>query len=492
MNYKLLLNTVNHLKPTQVVFQMINRIHKARYVQMSAPAHKILEMTAEPIPRYESLNGDEFTFLNLTHKFSDWNFVGYGTLFTYNQNYFDFINDGKVNEQESCQWIDKFITEIPTITWGMDPYPIALRSINWIKFFCKHPKCATKVRENSLWSQLCLLDKRLEYHLLGNHLLEDAYALYIGGCYFNDKKLKDKAYRLLIRQLDEQTLEDGAHYEQSPMYHCILLDRLLDCINFGETEELKGFAERQLGWLDEICFRDGTWPMFNDSAIGIAPTAEMIFDYAKRLGLSWNATKLNDSGYRKLTDGKIEVIVDSGNITAKYQPGHTHADTTNYELRIGGEPIVVDTGISTYDKTPRRQYERSSIAHNMVVREGATCDSSFSCYEVWGGFRVGKRCDTSILIDKDKELEAVHNGYGKQCKRNWKIEDNRLVIEDSFGGKAISYIHLAAGVDIERVRIEGADKVEILDTKYSVAYNQFIDNTTIAIHFNNKVKYSIS
>ena len=36
------------------------------------------------------------------------------------------------------------------------------------------------------------------------------------------------------QQLEEQILPDGAHYEQSPMYHCILLDRLLDAINIGE------------------------------------------------------------------------------------------------------------------------------------------------------------------------------------------------------------------------------------------------------------------
>ena len=41
----------------------------------------------------------------------------------------------------------------------------------------------------------------------------------------------DKASCLLYKELDEQILPDGSHYEQSPMYHCILLDRLLDCYN---------------------------------------------------------------------------------------------------------------------------------------------------------------------------------------------------------------------------------------------------------------------
>ena len=172
MNCKLLLNTIGYLKPTQVVFQVKKRLFKAKYVQLSAPMHQMLELKTEPIVRYNSLQGDdEFLFLNLTHKFSDWNFDGYGTLFTYNQNYFDFINDGKIDSDSACRWIDKFILDIPFITWGMDSYPIALRCINWMKFFCLHPECITQKREDSLWSQLCFLYKNLEYHLLAKDYL---------------------------------------------------------------------------------------------------------------------------------------------------------------------------------------------------------------------------------------------------------------------------------------------------------------------------------
>ena len=67
-----------------------------------------------------------------------------------------------------------------------------------------------------------------------------------------------------------------------------------------------------------------------------------------------------------------------------------------------------------------------------------------------------------------------------------------FTIVDKYDGDAISYIHLAAGVDPGRVIIEGASSIEIQDSNYSVEYNRFIDNKTIAIHFNGIVKYSIS
>lgn len=485
MNINLLFRTILHLKPRQIFYQVKNRIVRIKYIHKVAPSHTIPVLSAEPIPRFPSLYGDEFTFLNRTHHFTDWNYVDEGTLFTYNLNYFDYINSTNIDSKEASKWIDRFIDDIPSITLGMDPYPIALRSINWMKYFCKHPDCVTKVREDSLWSQLCLLGKKLEYHLLGNHLLEDLYALYIGGCYFNNEIIKTKVYKLLINQLNEQTLTDGAHYEQSPMYHCILLDRLLDCINFGQTSELIEIAQRQLGWLSAMCYKDGNLPLFNDSAFGIAPTPNLIFDYARRLGITWKIQTLGESGYRRLTDDKTEIFIDCGQITATYQPGHTHADAFTYEMRVDGIPIVVDTGISTYEKTVRRQYERSTIAHNCV------CVGNNNSDEVWGGFRVGRRCNVRLIHDGDNIVEAYHDGFRKNCFRKIELCEGELRVEDRIKGDAVSYVHLAAGISPDRVHIEGATSVKILNTKYSVEYNRFIDNITVAIYFTDTVRYRV-
>lgn len=259
----------------------------------------------------------------------------------------------------------------------------------------------------------------MEYHLLGNHLLEDAYSLYIGAIYFGDERMWKKASALLRKLLDEQVLNDGVHYEQSPMYHCILLDRLLDVYNistsnphFGQKQKdfnafLKGMATAMLGHLESITYKDGNYPLFNDAAEGIAPTPKEIKDYAKRLGLEWQSIPLGECEYRKMQENDFEAFVDVGGIAANYQPGHSHADALNYELRIGGKPFIVDTGISTYDKTPRRQYERSTAVHNTVTIDGK--DSA----EVWGGFRVGRRSDVVIAEDTPESVIAQCDGIGE-------------------------------------------------------------------------------
>ena len=492
MNFPLIYRTVKHLKPTQVFYQVKYRLKKPAYVAKEAPTDGSLfqapRLKTEPIPKYKCVKSETFLFLNLEHEFACWNFTENGMLWAYNQNYFDWINQDGVSVEEGCKWIDRFIEDLPSNKVGLDPYPIALRSINWVKFFCRYPDAATKPRLDSLYSQIKLLEKKLEYHLLGNHLLEDAYALYIGASFFNDQTLLQRAKKLLLSQMEEQVLKDGAHYEQSPMYHCILLDRLLDCINIEKEDGRKlkeSYAARMLGHLESIKWDDGSIPLLNDAANGISPTPSQIFDYAKRLGLEWKAISMKESGYRKLQDKHFEAIVDVGNITATYQPGHTHADTFNYELHIDGKPFVVDTGISTYNKTERRQLERSTVAHNCVSPEETNST------EVWGGFRVGKRCHADITEDTENVIEAIHDGFGKECRRKFEMKVGSFIVEDWFDGNAVSYIHLAKDADEKRVKVEGALSVEPKPWKYSTEYNRFVEGKVIEIRFKGYCRYTI-
>lgn len=490
MNLSLLLHTLAHLKPTQIIYQVKNRLVKPEFRLLDYSSNTCMPVwKTEPIPRPSCYDGELFTFINIPSRFTGWNDGKRGMLWAYNQNYFDFINQNNSTKESGLYWIDKFIDELSGNRVGLDPYPIALRGINWIKFFSKYPETMTKKRLDSLYSQYNLLKKKLEYHLLGNHLLEDFYSLYIMSYFFDDKKYHKWVAAKLVDELKEELLVDGGHFEQSPMYHCILLDRLLDCINFtysnDETELLKRYAERMLGWLESFCYKDGSFAMLNDSALDIAPLPYQLFDYAKRLGISWDKAKLGDSGYRKLVNDRIEAIIDCGEITAGYQPGHSHADVLNFELRIDGKTIVTDTGISTYNKTQRRQYERSTIAHNCI------CVGNNNSDEVWGGFRVGRRCKVKIYTDESELVEASHNGFGKECRRKYELSDNSFTITDMYEGDAVSYIHLAENVSPERVKIVGAKRVEITDTEYSVGYNKFIKNKTIAIYFNGEVEYTI-
>lgn len=518
MDIKLLIKTIRYLTFTQIVGQLCHRLfnpvfRKYPMTQTVSPL-RLFNLQA----KYPSFDSDSkfFSFLNISDSFQDWNFAGHGPLWAYNLNYMDWLLQEDMTFETGAQWIDRFIMDLPDNKAGLDPYPIALRGINWIKFISIHYEAIGRDRlrlwNDSLYSQYRLLARKLEYHLLGNHLLEDAYSLFIASVYFRDGKMYRKASELLRQQLDEQILPDGAHYEQSPMYHCILLDRLLDCYNVsynnpvfeGQVEMtlfLENKASMMLGHLSAIIWSDGEIPLFNDSALGIAPEPRQIFDYAARLGLEWHARTMKECGYRKYSCSSFEAIVDVGGMTASYQPGHSHADTFNYELRIGGVPFIVDTGISTYNKTSRRQYERSTSAHNTVTVN----DRNSS--EVWGGFRVGNRADVTISEESHDGVAASHDGFGRSAihTRRFSVQDSGFTVSDKVTGthECKNFLHFAPDVGILSIskdsiitnraviRFSGADRAEILDGEISTEYNRFKPVKIAVMYFKHEMKYKI-
>ena len=161
-----------------------------------------------------------FTFLNITHNFSDqidWNYDGYGKLWAYNLNYFDFLNQKEMSKEIGVSLINNYIENDKVLKDGKEAYPISLRGINWVKFLSENKVKDSRIDKILLQNYYTLL-KNLEYHLLGNHLLENAFSLLFGAYYFQDGKLYSKSKKLLTSELEEQILSDGAHFDGSEFF----------------------------------------------------------------------------------------------------------------------------------------------------------------------------------------------------------------------------------------------------------------------------------
>ena len=235
MDLRLYYYTLRHLKLRQILHQIQHKIRlypirDKRFIKGS-PIHKtgfILELMPY-IEKPNSYSGEKsFTFLNLKADFIGWEDKRQGALWLYNLNYMDFLLQKKITFEDVSYWINLFIDTLPQNRSGMEPYPISLRGINWIKCISHNqeliPITEQQKWDSALYSQYLSLYSNLEFHLLGNHLLENAYSLLWGGLYFREDKFYEKAVWLLTKELNEQILPDGAHYELSPMYHEILLD----------------------------------------------------------------------------------------------------------------------------------------------------------------------------------------------------------------------------------------------------------------------------
>lgn len=437
--------TARHLKFIQLFYQILYRI-KSKSVPTNTydlyfPGEAlILDKCITHTNAYK--NDGSFAFLNLNKRFDsiDWNCSDFGKLWTYNLNYFDYLQQEYMSKEEGLKLILDFCDNHASHKDAYEPYPISLRAINWVKFLSHH-MVSDETIDRQLYNDLFRLYGRLEYHILANHLFENGFGLLFGAYYFRDEKLYTAAVRIIRSELKEQILPDGAHYELTPMYHEIVLYRILDCYQLVSSndwkshelgEELKKAAQLMLGWLNAICYSNGDLPMINDSTLDIAPTREELLRYANDLEIYPKPVKLCESGYRKLEKRGVEVIMDVGNIAPSYQPGHSHADNLQILIHKNQLPCLVDTGISTYEKNERRQLERSTSSHNTVTVN----DQNSS--EVWSGFRVGRRANTTIHEDKQDRVTASHNGYrklGVTHHRKIFVDSDRIVVHDKMTGK---------------------------------------------------------
>ena len=513
---KLLSETVQYLQFKQIYFRLyyllrnkVRNILKFQYIySKDSKSHKIKMLPS--IASLVAYRENEFIFLNISHNFKskiDWNYDKYGKLWTYNLTYFDFLNQKGISESEALELMHSFIDDIPSIKDGLEPFPISLRGMNWVKFLSTYDINEKKI-DDSLYAQYYILLDNLEYHLLGNHLLENAFSLLFGAYYFQDEILYNKSKELLEIELDEQILKDGGHFELSPMYHQIMLFRVLDCINLIQNNRWKDDgllaclivkAEIMLGWLLKITFSNGNIPLFNDSSNNIAPTTQELKAYSLRLGLDENGVELSDSGYRKFVHSTYELVVDVGNIGPDYIPGHAHSDTFNFELYVHGRPVIVDTGLSTYETNERRTLERSTQSHNTVMINHSNQS------EVWSGFRVAKRAKI-IGIDEDISfVQATHDGYknnfGVLHTRTFAAFEDKIIIKDDISGNseavAVAYLHFYPGmtpeikeqnVEIGNVRINIDSKnITITEYDYSPEFNKRLPAYLIEITFVQKL-----
>ena len=390
-----------------------------------------------------------FTFLNQKHSFSksvDWNYSALGKLWCYNLNYFDFLWSKESDIDVKLQRIKDFVSSLRTDSVGLDPYCISLRTVNWVKFLTQH-KINDPSINASLYMQLLILTSSKEYHIMGNHLLENGFSLLFGAYFFKSRKFYDSAKTILQNNLPNQILSDGGHYELSPMYHQIVLGRLLDSYSLIQSntsvfkddleDQLKGIIIKMHCWLNEITFSCGSIPYVNDSAPNISFKTEELNRVAQELRIPDEKIELGESGYRKLVfyteEGSvIEALIDIGSIKADEQPGHSHSDIFSFIVFKDGKPFIVDTGISTYNNCPTRLLERLSKSHNTVSIEGV------EPIEVWSGFRVARRPKVTVAIDSRTMIKASHDGYkriGVEHQRIWKLEPNKLVITDDIKGK---------------------------------------------------------
>ena len=337
------------------------------------------------------------------------------------------------------------------------PYPAALRAWSWCGLHSQ--LVAGSDLEPSFAAELAahagFLRRHLETDVGGNHLIKDLKALAGLAVFFADDRLLRRVLTRLSRQLTVQVLPDGGHYERAPAYHCQVLADLIDidglvgALGGPAVPGLSSAIHRMRGWLESVITPDGEVPLLND---GYPVGGAMLTALRSPTLVPGPLLTLPDTGLIRATAGEWYLLADVGAPCPAELPAHAHADTLSCIVHVDGEPLLVDTGTSTYVPGATRSYERSTAAHNTVEVDGANST------EVWGAFRAARRARVhrmSAGIEPDGvRIEAAHDGFrrlGGQPvhRRRWRLSAVGLRVDDLVTGTGRHAVtvrwHLAPG-----------------------------------------------
>jgi len=369
-----------------------------------------------------------------------------GLLAEFTANYGDEVLEaargGDVGEarRRAEAWID---ASPPRASAAWHPYVVSTRLSAWVAACTLAPGLVTSRIAESANRQLLHLRRNIEDDILGNHVLRNAKALVLAGSALGEPSAVAQGLALLERELPEQVLSDGGHYERSPAYHRLVLLDLIELAPFAPVREA---VERMTSFAAASARPDGAPALFNDGGLDIAPVLDLP---EPQRGVDVR----EETGYVFVRNGPIWLAFDCGMPSPAFLPAHAHADVLSFQLWVDGEAVVVDPGTSTYEPGPVRDAERGTEAHSTVAVNGDQ-------FRLWGAFRSGPLPSVRLLEATEGVLSGeVRQAPGVVHRRTLRLGAGRLDVEDRIEGHGaaaiVSSIPLAGGGRIDVAARDG-------------------------------------
>lgn len=350
----------------------------------------------------------------------------------------------------------------------------AIRLINWMKILKDIDVNKLRVEqweiiESSIFQQFVFNSRNIEHHIPGNHILFQYYSEWLISSIFikwdvqqNQKEIK---LNRLLKEFEDEYLDDGLHFELSTHYHLQVtllgLSLVTQLSNLGITvsKDFLLLLNKATSVLDEFiigdyypAIGDGCYNFFHENKYQDIENV----NYLKNKCLTFKEEKkdqiLIDNNFQICTNNLFKIIFDVGNIGLNNNPGHGHADLLSIVLGYNNLPIFIDPGTYQYKNSEESLALKKSNFHNTVSIDGE--DQA----KLWGFFRWAYLPTKIKAKFSENYLEGEYYGYkhlgGVFHKRSITSEVNKIRIKDSLNGNLgqnikITFI-LHPGITIEQ------------------------------------------
>lgn len=313
------------------------------------------------------------------------------------------------------------------------PHAVSLRVLTLARFYTwlddPDEEFARLVRQ-SLYKNALFLRNHVEYDVGGNHLIENAAALLVAGLFFetDQKDWCSTAINVFNHAAQAQFLADGGHFERSPMYHKLVLQRYLTAMDLltkargTPPAEIEQTAIDGVDFLASLAAPDRRIPLLNDAAFDEFLSLTACLAYATSIGVEPTGEtpqqSMEASGYYWLGDDSDRLLVDGGEVGPAHLPGHSHNDMLSILLWIDGNQILTDTGAYNYLPDETRTYVRGVGAHNSVQV------GDHDPIAVGGQYLMGRRCRPASRVHL-KDGSKYYTGWYKKRRLSGLVYSHR-------------------------------------------------------------------
>jgi hypothetical protein len=303
----------------------------------------------------------------------------------------------------------------------------------------------------------------------GNHRLTELTALAIiaeGWPEFRDSRhWLDMVFDEARAEILSETYPDGAYKELSNHYQHVVLDsleKLLAVLRMSGRDDPLLAARAAAMWDYYACLMKpyGDGPLNNEGDLEYnRRDVEAVWQHYNRA--DWRFIASNGRDGTQPTQPPSRYYEWAGQAVMRggwddraqwaffdmgpHGTAHQHNDRLSFELVIGGDPILADSGRYTYQPGPWKEYFSSAQAHNMVLIDGAG--------PVPPPLEVSKPMPVSAFIADTYDFFAATNAYDVD------------VLSGRGGARHTrSFFYRRGGywIIVDHVEIVGLSKVDVL------------------------------